>query len=49
MLVHVRLGWWAKARKIHYTADVVFSLVWGAACGFTHFLPYFYTLFFAGE
>jgi len=41
-------GWWAYARKIHYTADIVMALSWGLACGFSHFLPYFYVIFFTG-
>ena len=41
-------GWWAYARKIHYTCDVVFALSWGLVCRFTHALPYFYFIFFVG-
>lgn len=39
-------GWWAYARKPHYTADLVMAFCWGAACGFSSFLPWFYFLFF---
>jgi len=39
-------GWWAYARKIHYTADIVMALTWGLSCGTRHFLPYFYVCFF---
>ena len=39
-------GWWRYARKIHYSADVVMALSWGLICGFNHFLPYFYVVFF---
>ena len=39
-------GWWRYARKIHYTADVAMALSWGLICGFDHFLPYLYVLFF---
>jgi delta24(24(1))-sterol reductase len=41
-------GWWAHARKIHYTADVGMALSWGLICGFDHALPYFYVTFFVG-
>ena len=40
-------GWWRYARKPHYTADVLMALSWGLICGFDHFLPYFYVVFFA--
>ena len=39
-------GWWRYARKIHYTADVAMALSWGLICGFEHFLPYLYVVFF---
>jgi len=39
-------GWWRYARKPHYTADVLMALSWGLICGFDHFLPYFYVVFF---
>jgi delta24(24(1))-sterol reductase len=41
-------GWWAYARKIHYTADIVMALLWGLSCGFDHWAPYFYVCFFTG-
>mmetsp|Transcript_130664 Transcript_130664/g.378004 ORF Transcript_130664/g.378004 Transcript_130664/m.378004 type:complete len:446 (-) Transcript_130664:80-1417(-) len=39
-------GFWAKARKIHYTADTAMAIMWGLCCGFGSFLPYFYCTFF---
>mmetsp|Transcript_36871 Transcript_36871/g.65592 ORF Transcript_36871/g.65592 Transcript_36871/m.65592 type:complete len:382 (-) Transcript_36871:56-1201(-) len=39
-------GWYAKARKMHYTADTAMALLWGMGCGFSSFLPYFYFSFF---
>jgi delta24(24(1))-sterol reductase len=41
-------GWWACARKIHYTADIAMALIWGLACGFGGVLPYLYPAFFFG-
>ena len=39
-------GWYGVARKIHYTCDIAFALVWGASCGFDDVLPFFYAIFF---
>jgi delta24(24(1))-sterol reductase len=39
-------GWYKYARKIHYSADIVMALLWGMSCGFNHFIPYFYFVFF---
>jgi delta24(24(1))-sterol reductase len=39
-------GWWAWARKIHYTGDIVMAFTWALACGFTGVLPFFYPVFF---
>lgn len=39
-------GWWRYVRKPHYTADALMALSWGLICGFDHFLPYFYVVFF---
>jgi delta24(24(1))-sterol reductase len=41
-------GWWAHARKIHYTADIVMSFSWALITGFGSFVPYFYPVFFLG-
>ena len=41
-------GWWAYARKIHYTADIIMSLTWALCCGFSGVLPYVYPSFFFG-
>lgn len=40
-------GWFAYARKIHYTMDVCMALLWGLSCGFGSLMPYAYVLFFA--
>ena len=39
-------GWYAFARKLQYTGDILMALSWGLACGFKSPLPYFYCLFF---
>eukprot|EP01126_Amoeba_proteus_P034178 TRINITY_DN3391_c0_g1_i2.p1 TRINITY_DN3391_c0_g1~~TRINITY_DN3391_c0_g1_i2.p1 ORF type:complete len:449 (+),score=71.22 TRINITY_DN3391_c0_g1_i2:81-1427(+) len=39
-------GWWAYARKPHYTGDLMMAASWGLITGFDSFLPYIYVLFF---
>jgi delta24(24(1))-sterol reductase len=39
-------GWYAFARKMQYTGDIMMALSWGLACGFGSSLPYFYVVFF---
>eukprot|EP01040_Poterioochromonas_malhamensis_P008847 gene8847-9582_t len=39
-------GWYAFARKLQYTGDILMALSWGLACGFGSYLPYFYVSFF---
>ena len=39
-------GWYAFARKMQYTGDILMALCWGLACGFRSPLPYFYCFFF---
>lgn len=39
-------GWWGRARKIHYTADIVMAFSWAMCSGFGAALPYIYPGFF---
>lgn len=39
-------GFYRYGRKIHYTVDLVMALLWGSACGFDSFIPFFYFSFF---
>ena len=38
-------GWWSVTRHMNYTGDLLLSLAYSLACGFTHILPYFYFFF----
>jgi len=40
-------GWYKYARKVHYTADASMAMMWGLSCGLSHFLPFFYFVFFS--
>jgi Delta24(24(1))-sterol reductase len=39
-------GWYAFARKMQYTGDILMALSWGLATGFNTPLAYFYVTFF---
>ncbi|KAG5495030.1 hypothetical protein JKF63_02082 [Porcisia hertigi] len=39
-------GFYRYCRKIHYTVDLVMAFLWGSACGFDSFIPFFYFCFF---
>lgn len=38
-------GWWGVTRHMNYTGDLILSLTYSLACGFTHLFPYFYFVF----
>jgi len=38
-------GFWGLARHFNYLGDLLISLAYCAACGFTHLLPYFYFVY----
>ncbi|MED6294678.1 7-dehydrocholesterol reductase, partial [Characodon lateralis] len=38
-------GFWGVARHFNYTGDLMGSLAYCAACGFSHILPYFYIVY----
>lgn len=37
-------GFWGLARHFNYTGDLMGSLAYCLACGFSHLLPYFYII-----
>lgn len=39
-------GWWGISRHMNYTGDLLLSLAYSLACGFSHFFPYFYFFYF---
>ena len=39
-------GWYRYGRKIHYTADLTMSFLWGVACQEIGVIPFFYFIFF---
>ncbi|EPY38125.1 delta24(24(1))-sterol reductase [Angomonas deanei] len=39
-------GFYRYGRKIHYTVDLSMALLWGCACGFDSYIPFFYASFF---
>lgn len=38
-------GWWSYGRHINYTGDIILSLAYSMACGFSSFYPYFYVIY----
>lgn len=38
-------GWWGVTRHMNYTGDLILSLAYSLACGFTGIFPYFYFVF----
>ena len=40
-------GWWGTSRHINYFGDWIMSLAWCMPCGFSHIIPYFYSIYFA--
>lgn len=42
-------GFYRYARKIHYTVDICMAFLWGCACGFASFIPFFYVVFFTSH
>lgn len=40
-------GWWGISRHMNYTGDLILSLSYSLACGWSSFFPYFYFVFLA--
>lgn len=38
-------GWWGITRHMNYTGDLLLSLAYSLACGFSYIFPYFYFVF----
>lgn len=38
-------GWWGITRHMNYTGDLLLSLAYSMACGFSYAFPYFYFVF----
>ena len=38
-------GWWGISRHYHYVPEILAAFFWTMPALFTHFLPYFYTVY----
>lgn len=38
-------GWWGFSRHFHYIPEISAAFFWSCGAGFTHFLPFFYTVY----
>lgn len=38
-------GWWGLSRHFHYIPEILASFFWSMPALFTHFMPYFYTIY----